>query len=94
MAMRSQIVYVVLAGLFGALASWIYLAETPGIIAHEGYPHAVLLCGDGALDGSREEIDEAVLVHHEVGYLVVNTGHEHDPEVGELVEFAKRQCPR
>lgn len=51
--------------------------EDKGIIALEGYEYAWILCG---------EEDQG-------GFIMVNNGHYHDPELNELMELAATTCP-
>jgi hypothetical protein len=43
-----------------------------GIIALDGYDHAVILCGEAT---------------------VINSGHEADPQVAQLLALAAEMCP-
>ncbi len=65
-----------LAPLFIMLMSVLSLAVAHpvanGVIAINGYAHAVVLCGEG---------------------LTVNSGHEADPQVAELLALAAKLCP-
>ena len=68
------------------------LQPVEGVIILEGYEHGVVICGDEKDAAERIVDDEFTAYIHNGNTVIINAGHDSDPQVNELLVLATSTC--